>query len=113
MRGTKLFQQAQSPLIQGRSRSEHAFWRDWVLAALWGLLAGLGIGMFLASSAGQGIVGGALAGMLVAVPAAVLASALGVWVARAWGSRRPVIVGAALAVVLSVATVWILNTISV
>lgn len=101
MKGTKLFQRAGSPLIQGRSRRERPFWTEWLggtmvalgvwaLASLvWGLLD---TGTF--SGALSGALDVAEESVLGALVAGAVGSAIGVFAGRAWGLVKPWVAGA-------------------
>ncbi len=94
MKGTKLWQSAGSPIIQGRSRRQRPSWQQWLPASL--VVAALVIGfLFAVPSAGSGspwaVPSGVVGGLLGAV--------IGVEMARAMGWRFPVLWGIILGVV--------------
>lgn len=107
-RSTRLYQRAQSPLIQGQSKRERPWWQPvlgaffaslgvlflvwWLLAVFQGVPPAEAAFVLLVDSPGI---------LLRTVPGALIGSVAGVAVARAWGSGRPWIVGAVLGSVLA------------
>jgi hypothetical protein len=89
VKGTKLWIEAGSPLISGRSRTRRSFNEDWLLAALLALAVAAAVYGVLYARQG-GALFGQIRGLLLPAGACVAAvSCLGVWVTRAMGSRRP------------------------
>jgi hypothetical protein len=107
-RRTRLYQRAQSPLIQGQSKRERPWWQPvtaafcaslglifflwWLLAVLQGVAPLEAIIVFASGIPGI---------LLRSIPGAIIGSIGGVAAARVWGSVRPWIVGAALGSVLA------------
>lgn len=98
-RGTKLYQQPGSPLIQGHSKTERSALREWVKGVAAGavgsgfLFAGYallvpGTTLAIMGTTLEGVVAGLLGGALVSLPSAVPAAGIGVWLARRMGWRR-------------------------
>lgn len=98
-RGTKLYQQPRSPLIQGHSKTERPVWREWLKgiafgAAFTGVLFALysvlvpGTAFSIGSLSVRGVVAGAVGGTLISLGPAVVAALLGVLLARRMGWRR-------------------------
>jgi len=107
-RSTRLYQRAQSPLIQGQSKRERPWWQP-VLGAFAASL-GLVFAVWWLIAVFQGVPPveavivlfvDSLAILLRTAPGALVGSVAGVVVARAWGSRRPWIPGAVLGGVLA------------
>lgn len=97
-RGTKLFQEPGSPLIQGRSRTQRPWWHGYVvgvaLALLWPLLTYNVAGMNLGDQ-WPGVTAAlleALRSWVAAAPlivtSALLGGAIGMVAARGWGLRH-------------------------
>lgn len=91
MRGTRLWQRASSPLIEGRSRRERAFSADWFVGAALGWLGVLALALLLsavrgASTAGVYVGVAVELGLPLALGAAA-GSLGGVWLARQMGWR--------------------------
>ena len=112
MRGTRLFQKPRSPLIEGQSSVVRPLWWDWIAASAWGVAAGSALGAFRSWSAGLSLVAGALSGLVVALLPVALSAGVAALVARKWGARRPVVTAAVAAVLVGVASVWILDSIA-
>ncbi len=100
---TKLFQQAGSPLIQGRSRYERSFWRDWALAAVVALVVVVGFQVAVSLLYGPGdefasasAIGEWLVGPAIGVAVMLPASAFAVWLGRWLGWRAAWLGGALL-----------------
>lgn len=89
MKGTKLWMEAGSPLISGRSRTRRSFNEDWLLAGLLALVLAVGVyGVFYTRQGGA--LFAQLQGALLPVAVCLVGvSCLGVWITRAMGSRRP------------------------
>lgn len=98
VRGTKLWQSAGSPIIQGRSRTDKPFWQDWlgavvlatVLATAYEILV---TGAF--SSADAALREGALTAFQ-SVVVGVVPTAAAVWLSRQLRWGRPIPTGAIL-----------------
>ncbi len=93
MKGTKLWTEAGSPLIRGRSRAQTPLGRELLIA--WTLVAALaagGVWWFLGSKGGGG-----LAGLWPVIAAAVVLGGLlawfAVWMGRRMGLRSPWVAG--------------------
>ncbi len=114
-RSTRLYQRAQSPLIQGQSKRERPWWQP-VLVAFFASLGSLfGVWWLLAVFQGvppaEAVVvlfADAVAILIRTVPGALIGSVAGVSVARGWGSRRPWIAGTVLGCVLAGAGLFFL-----
>lgn len=103
-RGTKLYQQPRSPLIQGHSKTEQPVWREWlkgialgaaftgVLFAIYSILVP-GTAFSIGGLSTTGVVAGVLGGTLISLGPAVVAALLGVLLARRMGWRRQWFVG--------------------
>ncbi len=114
MRGTKLWQDAGSPLIRGRSRAERSFSRDWMTATAVGFLAGCAVAAAFLVYKGAPWETALRTVWLPALPASFIGAAIGVPIARQFGWRRRWVTGAVVAVVLAVAatlafTVYLLS----
>lgn len=105
---TRLYQRAQSPLIQGQSKRERPPWQAVIIACFVSL--GLVFIVWWLLNVFQGVppaeavvvfVSGSPGIVLRTLPGATLGSIAGVAGARAWGSRRPWIAGAVLGTVLA------------
>ncbi len=108
MRGTKLWQQAGSPIIQGRSRTEHQFWQDWLGAM------GLALALYMAvdaivspppeplTRALTTIAGSALA----CAQLAIVPTALGTWISRTLRISRPWLLGGVLGALVAAGLMW-------
>ncbi len=107
-RSTRLYQQARSPLIQGRSKRERPIWQQFARAIVVALVSPLFLWWLITMIAGAQP-GEALALLasdifvllLPMLPGAILGSVVGVLGAREWGSRRPWLPGAILGAVLA------------
>jgi phosphotransferase system glucose/maltose/N-acetylglucosamine-specific IIC component len=110
--GTKLFQKPRSPLIEGRSRVVQPLWWDWLVGAAWGAAAGAAVGAYRGWSAGDSLAAGALSGLVLALPGALIAAGAVASLARKWGSRKPMVGAAIAAVLVGVTSVWILDSIA-
>lgn len=93
MKGTKLWQAAGSPIIQGRSRRQRPSWQEWLPA--WIISISLLVWYVLSHSALSAASWWAMAGGVVG---AFLGAVVGVFVARAMGWRFPWIWGAIIGV---------------
>ncbi|KAF0207384.1 MAG: hypothetical protein Q8S43_10795 [Actinomycetota bacterium] len=110
-RSTRLYQRAQSPLIQGLSKRQRPWWQPAVGAFCSSLLAVFAIWWLLAVAQGTSPLG-ALVIFVVEppfvlfriLPGALIGAVGGVLGARAWGSSHPWIVGAVLGSVFGGAT---------
>ena len=88
MKGTKLWQAAGSPIIQGRSRRQRPFWQQWLPAWI-AAVAAVVWWVFFGPSASGGsapVVAGVVVG-------AFLGAAAGVAIARVMGWRFPSVWG--------------------
>lgn len=108
MRGTKLWQAAGSPLIQGRSLHERAFGWELATAIVLALAAGLAADVAVPWPARPiGALAGALRRAGVAeLAGAVVAASLAVGFSRAARIGRPWLVGAVCASLATVGVVW-------
>jgi len=97
VKGTKLWQAAGSPIIQGRSRRQRPAWQQWVPA--WALAAAL-VGAILYIA--PGVAGGSRWAPLGDVVGALVGAVIGVEVTRAMGWRFPLIWGAIVGIAASV-----------
>ncbi|TLM92025.1 MAG: hypothetical protein FDZ75_06010 [Actinobacteria bacterium] len=109
MKGTKLWQQAHSPLIQGRSRRERPFFTEWLLACVLSLLIG-GLAVYLLR--GQPGVPSESSQLLQVwvipgLAGAAIGAGFGVWLAEQMGWRPRWVTGLVAAVVLMPAAVWL------
>jgi hypothetical protein len=105
VKGTKLWNAPRSPLIQGRSRRENPFSRDWLVggsAAF--IISAVAAGMFLAD---KGASWSTLTTQVVvpALAGAALGGALGVRLATGFGWHPRWVGGALLGAILGVAAV--------
>lgn len=112
-RGTKLYQQATSPLIEGHSRSRRPSWQPWLASVAIGTLVVAALAVVY-----EGVRPGA-AGfeaivdqpatiappILSALAGASLGAMAGVWLAGRMGWRRRVLAGTVVAIVAGVAAV--------
>lgn len=85
-KGTKLWMEPRSPLIQGRSRMQRPLWRDWLATSLGAsaIAAPLSVWLFDGLSVAEG--GGIVAATVVA--SFVIAGPV-VWFIRKLGARNP------------------------
>lgn len=95
-RGTKLFQQPGSPLIQGRSKQQRPWWQPYVISVVLGLAWPVASQLphEISESGALGVRDVAIAalalwldGAVVAVPSVLLGAAIGVAIGGAWGTR--------------------------
>jgi len=107
-RSTRLYQRAQSPLIQGQSKRQNPWWQP-VIGAFCASLGAL-FGLWWLLAVFQGVPPAEAfivllidspAILLRTIPGALIGSVVGVVGSRAWGSRRPWISGAVLGTVLA------------
>lgn len=110
-RSTRLYQRAQSPLIQGLSKRQRPWWQPVLGAFAVSLASVFGIWWLLALAQGTSPL--AAVGIFVfespfvllrILPGTLVGAVVGVAGARGWGSSRPWIVGAVLGLVLGGAT---------
>lgn len=99
MRGTRLWTEAGSPLIRGRSRRERSFLRDWLLASTLAVVLSAALVQFALRS-GQGLATGNA--ILSVVVGGVVLSAPFVWLLRRMGWLRAWLTGGVTAGVLLV-----------
>ncbi|PKQ20609.1 MAG: hypothetical protein CVT66_04055 [Actinobacteria bacterium HGW-Actinobacteria-6] len=104
---TKLYQRAQSPLIQGRSKRERPFWQPLLLAFAAAMFLPLFVWWLITMIAGAqpgeaiALLGADFVTILAPMlPGALVGSYVGVWGARQWASRRAWLVGALMGAVL-------------
>lgn len=110
MRGTKLWQQAGSPIIQGRSRTAKPFWADAVRALLFGIVLCVAIALLAARS----LEGGRLLDQMLLlgrplVLFGILPSLAAVWLSRSLRAGTPWVVGGLVSAGLTLAglaVVW-------
>ncbi len=96
MKGTKLWQAAGSPIIQGRSRRQRPSWQQWLPA--WAISAVAAIALvYLAPS----VAGGSRWSILGGVFGALVGAFSGVEVTRAMGWRFPLLWGVIVGVVVA------------
>ena len=108
MRGTKLRQQAGSPLISGTSRVARPFAVDWITAFLLSCALSLGavaLYLYLTGSVGSASLAFDILSLLAVVaPGCAIGSAVGIWVSKPFGARKPVVPGVICA--LCVVPLW-------
>lgn len=113
VKGTRLWQEARSPLISGRSKRERPFWREvlggWTIAVL--LVALFAYVTTLSGSPGNVSVNGVevprallalVGGSAFAVFPALVGSIAGAWLAKMMGWKRPWVSAAATGVLFGV-----------
>lgn len=119
MKGTRLWQEAGSPIIRGRSRKELPFWRYWLfsLAITEGvLLVGATLAGGFRAIAGApalsatGAIGVGILASAAALPGSALGCALGVWLCRSFGWSRRVLVPTLLGLACGLAVAPIMIT---
>ena len=93
MKGTKLWQAAGSPIIQGRSRRQRPAWQQW--APAWIVSAAL-VGALL--YAAPAFAGGSPYAAASCVIGALVGSVVGVEITRAMGWRFPLLWGAIIGI---------------
>lgn len=105
---TRLYQRAQSPLIQGRSKRERPLWQTISGSFLVSLVAPLFIWWLITMLAGAqpaeaiALLGADIGSVLArTAPGAFVGTLAGVFGARAWGSPRPWLPGAIAGTVLA------------
>ena len=91
MKGTKLWQAAGSPIIQGPSRRQRPSWQQWLPAGI--ISAAVVTGLVLLVPA---VSGGSPWPVAIGVFGAFLGAIVGVEVTRAMGWRFPLLWGAAI-----------------
>jgi len=106
VKGTRLWSQPRSPLIQGRSRRERPFWADWLASFAIGATAGALVAGTLLAPVGAGFVAGAEALAVPTVLASAGGAALGVTVASGFGWHPRWAAGSTLAAVAAVVAAW-------
>jgi hypothetical protein len=94
VKGTKLWQAAGSPIIQGQSRRQRPAWQQWLPA--WVVVSACVLGLLYAVPALAGSSPWVLPGALVG---GLLGAVIGVGVARSMGWRFSLLWGAILGVV--------------
>jgi len=94
VKGTKLWNQPRSPLIQGRSRRERPFWTDWLSGAVVAVVVGAVLALAVLAPKDAGVVTLTRAFLLPVLAGAGLGSALGVWLAAAFGWHPRWVAGA-------------------
>ncbi len=109
MKGTKLWNQPRSPLIQGRSRRERPFWADWLAAVSVGVVVGVVVGGTLLAPDGVTFLTAAISAAAGAVLGAAVGAAAGVWLASGFGWHPRWLSGAIASGVLAVVVTWALK----
>jgi tetrahydromethanopterin S-methyltransferase subunit C len=94
VKGTKLWQAAGSPIIQGQSRRQRPSWQQWLPA--WAVVSACAVGLLYAYPA---LAGGAPWPLPSAIVGGLLGAVIGVEVARSMGWRFPLLWGAILGLV--------------
>jgi hypothetical protein len=90
VKGTRLWQDAGSPLIRGRSRYERPFWHGWIGGALvaWIAFAAVEAVLFgLGKDGGVSYVTALVVPVLGVVPGVLIGAGLGAWFAALSGLR--------------------------
>jgi len=107
VKGTRLWQRAGSPLIQGRSRYARPFSTDWLRAGAAGIAAGALVSFGFLVVMGVDVPTAARAVWIPVIAVAIPAAALGVLIARRLGWRAPWRLGAGLSAILAIpAVAW-------
>lgn len=106
MKGTKLWHQAGSPLIQGRSQRERPFVTDLAIALVIAFAAALGGWMLVLTGRGVLVLDALSFAALPAAAGALLGASTGVWLASGFGWHPRWIAGVALGAVLAAGAVW-------
>ena len=109
MKGTRLWNQPRSPLIQGRSRRERPFWTDWLAAVSVGVVVGVLVAGTVLAPAGVTLLNAVTAAAASIVLGAALGAAGGVWVASGFGWHPRWVSGAIASGILAVVATWVLN----
>ena len=109
MKGTRLWNQPRSPLIQGRSRRERPFWADWLAAVVVGIAVGAFVAGTLLAPAGVTFVAALASAAVWVVLGAAVGAAGGVWVAIGFGWHPRWVSGAIVSGILAVAAAWVLG----
>jgi hypothetical protein len=91
VKGTKLWQAAGSPIIQGQSRRQRPSWQQWLPA--WAVVSAVALGVLYAFPA---LAGGSKWAQPSAIVGGLLGSVIGVEVSRAMGWRFPFLWGTIL-----------------
>jgi hypothetical protein len=99
LKGTRLWQAPGSPIIQGRSRTERPFWEGWISGALLAEAIVAGVAALVAfrvpgTSLETAVGPGFWQVLLAAIPGCLAGAALGTWLSRSMGWRRPLLAGA-------------------
>ncbi len=114
MKGTKLWQEAGSPVIQGQSRNRRRFLNVWVRSAL--LASATLFGMTVAYLVFPGVqampltesVASALTALVYALPGSAVGTLLGTAFGRAIGSRKAEYFGGLLGLILGLVSLGML-----
>ena len=106
MKGTKLWQAAGSPIIQGRSRRQRPAWQQW--APAWIVSAVAVAGLLFAAPAFSGGSPYAAASDIIG---ALVGAVIGVEVTRAMGWRFPLVWGAIIGIAGAVALIALSSTV--
>jgi hypothetical protein len=93
VKGTKLWQAAGSPIIQGQSRRQRPSWQQWLPA--WAVVSACALGLLYAFPT---LAGGSKWALPSALVGALLGALIGVEVSRAMGWRFPLLWGTILGV---------------
>jgi hypothetical protein len=109
VKGTRLWNQPRSPLIQGRSRRERPFWADWLAAVSIGVVVGAVVAGTLLAPAGVAFLTAVTSAAARIVPGAAVGAAGGVWVASGFGWHPRWVSGAIASAIVAVGATWLLN----
>jgi hypothetical protein len=107
VKGTKLWNQPRSPLIQGRSRRERPFWTDWIAGGVCGLGIGLLLAITLLVPKDASLVEVTRAVAIPVLAGTAAGSAMGVWVAGAFGWHPKWVTGGVCGTAVALVATWI------
>ena len=114
MKGTKLWQEAGSPVIQGQSRNRRPFLNVWVRSALLASATLIGVTIaYLIFPGAQAVppsesIAAALTALVYALPGVAVGTLLGTAFGGAIGSRKAEYFGAPVGLILGLVSLWTL-----
>jgi len=106
VKGTKLWNQPRSPLIQGRSRRERPFWSDWLAGAACAVAAGALVSIVVLLPKGSGLAESTRSVLLPLLAGACAGSVGGVWLAAAFGWHPRWVAGSVFGSFAAVIVTW-------
>jgi len=107
VKGTKLWNQPRSPLIQGRSRRERPFWTDWLSGAVVAIVIGAVVAVAVLVPRSVGVTEWARILVLPVAAGAGIGSATGVWLAAAFGWHPRWVAGGIFGSTAAILATWV------